>query len=161
MACMNVFNLRTKRTTVRRPHSVRLTNDILLSLDRGDNVFLLLLDLSAAFDTVNHSLLLSRLENSFGIRGTVLHWFHSYLSSRSQFVEIKDTESSVRDLTVFSASLIARFRVLFLYKAIFRRSKAQNGNANCAERVVFKHCIIQRFLLNEGKFKEYSSLFRF
>ena len=48
------------------------TNDILLSLHRGDNVLLLLLDLSAAFDTVNHSLLLSRLENSFGITGTVL-----------------------------------------------------------------------------------------
>ena len=77
-----------------------ITNDILLSLDRGDNVFLLLLDLSAAFDTVNHSLLLSRLENSFGITGTVLRWFHSYLSGRSQFVEINDTKSSVRDLTV-------------------------------------------------------------
>ena len=57
-----------------------ITDDILLSFDRGDNVFLLLLDLSAAFDTVNHSLLLSRLENSFGITGTVPQWFHSYLS---------------------------------------------------------------------------------
>ena len=79
---------------------LRITNDILLLLDRGDNVFLLLLDLSAAFDTVNHSLLLSRLENSFGIRGTVLQWFHSDLSGRSQFVEVKDTESSVGNLTV-------------------------------------------------------------
>ena len=77
-----------------------ITNDILLSLDRGDNVFLLLLDLSAAFYTVNHSLLLSRLENSFGITGTVLQWFHSYLSGRSQVVEINDTKLSVRDLTV-------------------------------------------------------------
>ena len=51
-----------------------ITDDILLSLDRGDNdnVFPLLLVLSAAFNTVNHSLLLSRLENSFGITGTVL-----------------------------------------------------------------------------------------
>ena len=57
-----------------------ITNDILLSLDMGDNVFLLLLDLSAAFNTVNHSLLLSRLENSFGITGTIPQWFHSYLS---------------------------------------------------------------------------------
>ena len=77
-----------------------ITKDILLSLDWGDNVFLLLLDLSVAFDKVNHSLLLSCLENWFGITGTVLQWFHSYLSGRSQFVEINDTKSSVRDLTV-------------------------------------------------------------
>ena len=63
-------------------------------------MFLLLLDLSAAVDTVNHSLLLSLLKNSFGITGTVLQWFYSYLSGRSQFVEIYDTKSSVRDLTV-------------------------------------------------------------
>ena len=44
-----------------------VTNDIMLSLDKGENVFLVLLDLSAAFDTVNHSLLLARLQKSFGI----------------------------------------------------------------------------------------------
>ena len=37
---------------------------------------------------------------SFGITGTVLQWFHSYLSGRSQFVKINDTKWSVRDLTV-------------------------------------------------------------
>ena len=63
-------------------------------------MFLLLLDLSAAFDTVNYSLLLSRLENSFGITETVVQWFQSYLTGRSQFVEINDTKSSVRDLIV-------------------------------------------------------------
>ena len=79
-----------------------VTNDIMLSLDKGENVFLVLLDLSAAliFDTVNHSLLLARLQKSFGIRGTVLHWFDSYLSQRTQFVNINEANSTVRDLPV-------------------------------------------------------------
>ena len=77
-----------------------VTNDIMLSLDKGENVFLVLLDLSAAFDTVNHSLLLARLQKSFGIRGTVLQWFDSYLSQRTQFVNINEANSTVRDLPV-------------------------------------------------------------
>ena len=67
-------------------------------LDKGENVFLVLLDLSAAFHTVNHSLLLARLQKSFGIRGTVLQWFDSYLSQRTQFVNINEANSMVRDL---------------------------------------------------------------
>ena len=77
-----------------------VTNDIMLSLDKGENVFLVLLDLSAAFDTVNHPFLLARLQKSFGIRGTVLQWFDSYLSQRTQFVNINEANSTVRDLPV-------------------------------------------------------------
>ena len=77
-----------------------VTNDIMLSLDKGENVFLVLSDLSAAFDTVNHTLLLARIQKSFGIRGTVLRWFNSYLSQRTQFVNINETNSMVRDLPV-------------------------------------------------------------
>ena len=77
-----------------------VTNDIMLSLDKGENVFLVLLDLSAAFDTVNHTLLLARMQKSFGIRGNVLRWFNSYLSQRTQFVHINETNSTVRDLPV-------------------------------------------------------------
>ena len=64
------------------------------------NLFLVLLDLSAAFDTVNHTLLLTRLQKSFGIRGTALQWFNSRLSQRTQFVNINETNSAVRDLPV-------------------------------------------------------------
>ena len=53
---------------------------------------MVLLDLSAAFDTVNHSRFLSRLQITFGIQGTVMEWFRSYLSSRTQFVSINSNK---------------------------------------------------------------------
>ena len=60
---------------------------------------LVLLDLSAAFDTVDHGILLSRLSESFGVQGSAYTLFESYLSSLSQFVQIRDTSSSDLQLT--------------------------------------------------------------
>ena len=75
---------------------VRVHNDILTTIDNNNTVILLLLDLSAAFDTVDHSILLSRLSSRFGIKGTVLAWLRSYLTSRKQFVDINKCKSSQR-----------------------------------------------------------------
>ena len=61
-------------------------SDILLAVDRGDFAALILLDLSAAFDTVDHEILLQRLRTSFGINGVALQWFQSYLTGRTQHV---------------------------------------------------------------------------
>ena len=58
---------------------LKVHNDILVALDERQAVFLLLLDLSAAFDTVNHSTLLSRLQLRYGITGQALFWLKSYL----------------------------------------------------------------------------------
>ena len=78
-----------------------------MTLDKGENVFPVLLNLSAAFNTVNHALFLARLQKSFGISGTVLQWFNSYLPERTQFVTLScnDTNSTVfiRDLPVQGA----------------------------------------------------------
>ena len=77
---------------------LRVHNDILQSLDKKQSVILGFLDLSAAFDTVNHDILFCRLATRFGITGTVLCWFESYLSSRTQFVKINESSSSTRNL---------------------------------------------------------------
>ena len=54
---------------------------------------LCLLDLSAAFDTIDHSILIHRLSSWFGLNGTVLSWLHSYISSRDFVVNIKENLS--------------------------------------------------------------------
>ena len=73
---------------------VKVNNDLLIASDNGLVSVLVLLDLSAAFDTIDHNILLQRLEHQIGIKGTALSWFRSYLSDRSQFVHVND-ESSI------------------------------------------------------------------
>ena len=78
---------------------LKVQNDILLNMDCQQVTLLVLLDLSAAFDTVDHSILLHRLETSFGITGTVRKWFESYLSGRCQRIAFKDGISDIFPLT--------------------------------------------------------------
>ena len=68
---------------------VKITNDLLLSADERKVSILALLDLSAAFDTIDHSLLINRLEHDFGLKDNVLNWFKSYLEDRTQSVKKK------------------------------------------------------------------------
>lgn len=73
---------------------LKVHNDIVLSVDAGNPVVLVLLDLAAAFDTVDHAVLVSRLERYVGIPSTALQWFRSDLKNRTFLVRNGDFCSS-------------------------------------------------------------------
>ncbi|KAI0208448.1 Synaptotagmin-9 [Lamellibrachia satsuma] len=72
---------------------LRVKNDIAETLDRKYTTILVMLDLSCAFDTVDHELLMTRLENSFGISDKALAWLQSYISERYQKAAVGSAES--------------------------------------------------------------------
>ena len=77
---------------------LEVTDGILRAIDEGDACALLLLDMSSAFDTIDHQRLLHRLENRFGVTGGALRWFTEYLTDRSQVVIIDGASSSSSQL---------------------------------------------------------------
>ena len=77
---------------------LKVKSDIFNAINKQESVLLLLLDLSAAFDTVDHVILLSRLNTRYGIKGNALHWFASYLKDRRQFIQVESTRSSFVEL---------------------------------------------------------------
>ena len=91
------------QSAYRRYHStetalVKLANDILLNMSSQRVTLLVLLDLSAAFNTVDHAILLKRLTTDFGIGRKALEWFSSYLPERSRRVLFEGTTSDSYDL---------------------------------------------------------------
>jgi hypothetical protein len=95
LAHMEKHNLHEKmQSAYKEFHStetalIRVQNDILLNLDNKRGVLLVLLDLSAAFDTIDHTTLLHQLQHRLGISGTALQWFNSYLRGRTQSVSVE------------------------------------------------------------------------
>ena len=79
---------------------LRVVNDLLEASDSGCVSILSLLDLSAAFDTIDHNILITRLLSTFGCSDMVLGWFISYLSCRTQsvFVGHESTPSVLKPL---------------------------------------------------------------
>ena len=100
---LNHHNLLCTYQSAYRPHHSTETlllitaNDILLGVDKRHISLLTLLDLSSAFDTIDHNILFSRLNYLYGIFGTCLSWFRSYLSNRRQSFAIANRISSTKE----------------------------------------------------------------
>ena len=58
---------------------IKMMNDVLWSMERKEITAVIILDMSAAFDTIDHDLLLAILQNRYGIIDTALQWYKSYL----------------------------------------------------------------------------------
>ncbi len=71
----------------------KIINCIRLNSDAGKISVLVLLDISAAFDTANHNILLERLENWVGLSEMVLEWFRPNLEARGYYVSIGEHKS--------------------------------------------------------------------
>jgi len=74
---------------------LKVYSDCVDAIDRGEVTLLGMLDMSAAFDTVDHEILIERLDKTHGVRGVVLQWLKSYLSDRVQTVVCGGNKSSV------------------------------------------------------------------
>ena len=86
------------QSAYRKQHStetavLKVLSDIYSAADAGQITLLGLLDLSSAFDTVDHQILFDRLQFSYGCEGAVLGWFRSYLTGRSQYIRYNGVQS--------------------------------------------------------------------
>ena len=89
------YGFRTQHST--EMASIELIDQIFHDLDKKKNPIAIYMDLSKAFDTLDHKILLSKLQY-YGIHGMALNWFSNYLSNRKQYVEVNGYKSSLLPL---------------------------------------------------------------
>ena len=110
-AVMNEFNTHceingitpTHQSAYKQYHScktamIKIVNDTLWAMKHKNITILVIIDLSAAYDTIDHKVLLEVLQKWFGVEGMALDWFQSYISSRFLKVNIGDVYSTSKEL---------------------------------------------------------------
>ncbi len=93
--CLNPLSLASFLSTA----LLKVTSDLLLSSGYGHLKIFIFLDLTAAVDTIHHTIFPSFLEHSLNITSAALSWLKSYLSDRQQFININNCTSSIAPLS--------------------------------------------------------------
>ena len=112
----------------------KLTEKVVFNQVYSQHVTMLsLLDLSAAFHTVNHRILLERLSDEVGIHGTALNWFRSYLSGRSQLVSVHGALSRLFNVScgVPQGSCLGLLLFIMYASKLFKIVEHYLPNAHC------------------------------
>ena len=97
--CEDYHLLPDYQSAYRKFHSceislIKLVNDLLWAMEKQEVTAMTVLDLSVAFDTVDHDLLLAVLDQKFGVKGTALKWYEQYLKLRKFKIAINNTHSN-------------------------------------------------------------------
>ena len=96
----NVFQSAYRQFHSTETALLRILNDFYTSIDGKKITILVSLDLSAAFDTLDHSTMLHRLEHTFGVSGPALLWISTYLAHRTHYVRLDDASSDVLNCNI-------------------------------------------------------------
>ena len=91
----NQFGFQKNKSTEQAVNAI--VNNIINSFEIKESAYCIFLDFAKAFDTVNHDILIKKLEH-YGIRGLTLNWFKSYLHERKQYTDIEGTLSDIDDI---------------------------------------------------------------
>ena len=129
--CLNKFNiLSNSQFGFRAKHStthaiLHLIDKVTNGMDNSEHTLGIFLDFSKAFDSLDHNIILFKL-NYYGIRGSYLEWFRSYLSNRKQYVSIDGAASTLLPLTcgVPQGSIIGPLLFLIYINDISKSSDA-------------------------------------
>ena len=103
---------------------LKVHNDIMCAVDSKKAVLMILLDLSAAFDTIDHDVLIQRLHSNFGIGGTALNWIKSYLHNHSQLHVVQIQGESSTEAKVYygvpQGSVLGPFFSLYIHSHLVK-----------------------------------------
>ena len=112
---------------------MRVSNDIILALDNDGDDVLVLLDLSSAFDTIDHAVPIKRLYTRFGLTSSALAYIESYLANRWQSIFIKDVDISPANLD-YGVPRGSVFAPLLFSLFILRPLKGVSSHMACSLR---------------------------